>query len=466
MIKFILKKLRRIHAFAGYHIKYLLYFGAEIFILLSILVFIDLISHKHNYIFDLTPTQNFSLSEQSKKVFRALKKDVMITVFYEKGKRTEYDKLLRLCSYESSNIGFAIINLDKNPARAKKYGISTYGEAIVECGNRKKKLNVFNEERITNAVLCVTQNSEKVIYFLKGHGEKELFDFSNKKDYSLFKRTLELENYIVKSLSLLRETQVPSDASLLVICGPKKELLTHEIKNLSLFLQGGGKLLAMIDPFTVPELVAFLKGYGIILGDNVIVDKGSQLIGKDYFTPVAPLYYQRHPITNGFNAGTVYHFARSVDFNAAFMDSVSGIVLVKTDPGSWAETDKNSIDQGHVLFQKGEDKDGPIGIAVFVKPLDHINKWSICVFGDSDFINDYYFNILGNRDLVLNVVSWLAQEEDLISIRPKTTRQISVSPIYLTARQGSLIFWSIVVIEPAIILFIGVLIYIRRLKRG
>jgi ABC-type uncharacterized transport system involved in gliding motility auxiliary subunit len=41
------------------------------------------------------------------------------------------------------------------------------------------------------------------------------------------------------------------------------------------------------------------------------------------------------------------------------------------------------------------------------------------VFGDADFPSNAYGGIAGNPNLFANTVNWLAQQENLISIRPR-----------------------------------------------
>src|SRR5919204_421660 len=75
-------------------------------------------------------------------------------------------------------------------------------------------------------------------------------------------------------------------------------------------------------------------------------------------------------------------------------------------------------------------------------------KARLVVFGDSDFASNNYLNLSGNRDLFLNTVSWLAEEENLIAIRPKESGQF-FSPV--TANQQQLIFWlSMLVVEATV----------------
>ena len=88
------------------------------------------------------------------------------------------------------------------------------------------------------------------------------------------------------------------------------------------------------------------------------------------------------------------------------------------------------------------------------------------VCGDSDFARNIYITILGNKDFFLNIVNWLAEAEELISIRHKKKEAYPFSPLVLTENQKKLVFWFSVVIQPLLILSIGIFIYTRRKTRG
>jgi ABC-type uncharacterized transport system involved in gliding motility auxiliary subunit len=74
-------------------------------------------------------------------------------------------------------------------------------------------------------------------------------------------------------------------------------------------------------------------------------------------------------------------------------------------------------------------------------------------------VTNGYLGIPGNRDLFLNTVNWLAQQENLISIRPKDPEDRRVS---LTSDQAKLIFWLSILIIPGLILAAGVQTWWRR----
>ena len=133
--------------------------------------------------------------------------------------------------------------------------------------------------------------------------------------------------------------------------------------------------------------------------------------------------------------------------------------LARTSPESWAETDKKGVDErGKVEFQGEKDRKGPISIATIVdldfRQGNEAIKGSFVVYGDSDFIDNYHINLGGNKDLFLNTVSWLVGEENLISIGPKDIERGSF--VVVTSGQAKLCFWLPLVVEPLLVLLIGI----------
>jgi ABC-type uncharacterized transport system involved in gliding motility auxiliary subunit len=150
--------------------------------------------------------------------------------------------------------------------------------------------------------------------------------------------------------------------------------------------------------------------------------------------------------------------------------------IVETSANSWAESDiKGLMTTGEVTrdVEKG-DKAGPISLAAAVsapasttpppadpaKPDDAPKpETRIVVFGDSDFVTNAYLGIPGNKDLFLNTINWLAQQENLISIRPKDPEDRRIT---LTTERQRQIFWLTVLIIPGLILMAGVQTWWRR----
>ena len=160
---------------------------------------------------------------------------------------------------------------------------------------------------------------------------------------------------------------------------------------------------------------------------------------------------------------------RSVDIREDLNPEVDVKVLARSGSESYAKTDRKMIEQGHLDFEKGKDKRGPVPvIAVATLPAmdEKTEAARIAVFGGSLFVNNMYVNLLGNKDLFLNTVNWLVGEEKLISIRPKEKQVYPFSFFFLTDKQMRIIFWTSVIVQPTLVLLIGLVIYVRRRVRG
>jgi ABC-type uncharacterized transport system involved in gliding motility auxiliary subunit len=453
-------------------------------LLLGIITLVEAISARHNTRIDLTEGSRYTLSDQTKKAVRGLAKEVQVTAFYraDQPDRRPAEDVLRQYADLSLKFRFQIVDPDRNPGLAKRYGITTYGTTVLETKDKEEKITEVDEEHLTSGLIKLFREGKRMVYFLKGHGENELDDGS-RNGYRQAKEALEKANYQVKELLLLREPQVPEDAAVLVISGPKRDLAESELKALQTFVERGGKVLVQLDPFAAPSLKEFLGLYGIRAGDDVIVDQYSRVLGGDYLMPVVSKYYS-HPITRDFTLASLFPFARSIDVAEKTPQGVTVQKLGETGPGSWAETDRGELNRGTLTFDKGKDRPGPVPVGIVAtvevrkapeasadrekekkKGEEKSEKRPapgparLVVYGNSGFAGNSFLNFSGNRDLFLNSISWLAEEEEQISIRP---REAKSTPIFLTAMQGRLAFWLPVVVVPALLLVSGTSVVLRR----
>ena len=440
-----------------------------ILIVFGIVVLIGAISMRHHFRFDLTQKKRHTLSDETLKVLNSVKSEVSAIAFYQENsadwKKTE--GLLKLYRYRNNKFSYRFVDPDRNPALAKDYGIIDYGAIILKSGKNESRVSWGNEEKITNALLKVIRDKKKVLYFLKGHGENDITRLAYKDGYGETKKVLQGQNYEVKELSLLSTKDIPEDASVFIISGPQKEPLENEIETIKAYIKSGGNLLVMIDPFFVPEFVTFMEGYNIRFSEDIVIDELSQLFGGNYLMPIVS-DYEHHRITKDFNINTLFPLARSIQIVKKFKEGIRVEPLIKTNEGTWGETDKKKLDQGKASFEEGQDNKGPLTIAAVVT-IEEVAKNEdktlsrMVVFGDSDFANNSYINVLGNKDIFLNTINWLAEEEDLISIRAKDPDYL---PVILSKTMGRVIFYVPVVVIPVLILGLGVIVMILKRRKS
>ena len=104
------------------------------------------------------------------------------------------------------------------------------------------------------------------------------------------------ETYEVASLLLAQLPDVPEDASAVVIPGPTRPLFTNELAAIRRYVDRGGAVLMAIDPRAQTNVYELLEGWGVILGDDVVVDRALAVFGQAT-TPMAEAYDGAHPIT-------------------------------------------------------------------------------------------------------------------------------------------------------------------------
>jgi ABC-type uncharacterized transport system involved in gliding motility auxiliary subunit len=454
---------------------------------LGILVAVNYVSTRQNKRWDLTENKQYTLSDQTVKLLQGLKEPVKFTVF---DRNTNFDRFrTRLANYEYSSrqVSTDYIDPDQRPVQAKEYEVQQYGTVVVEHQGRKERVTSDAEQDLTNALIKVLNPSKKKVYFLGGHGEKDT-TVSERTGYSTISEDLKRDNYEFDKLVLAQTPEIPADATVLVLAGPRTDLLEQEVPILKSYLDKSGKLLVLMDPSDdfkapgqMPRLEGLLAEWGIQATQSIVVDASGRTSVAT--VPVAAPPYPVHAITDRFDLVTMFPLVRAMVPTATLPEGRTPQPILQTHQRSWAETTLSSLETPEQLAPETEKGDiaGPvsIGMAVSVankapepekkpdapagaKPEETpagTSETRVVAIGDSDFASNAYLGVEGNRDLFMNAVSWLAQQESLISIRP---REASDRRLTLTAAQTTMMFWLSIVLVPAAVMGTGVYTWWRR----
>ena len=467
--------------------------GTSIVLVLAIITALNYVLARQNIRWDLTAAQQYSLSDQTRRVLNDLTVPLRILVFAREPEFPRYRDRLDEYSYSSSLVTIDYIDVDMQPMLARQYEVQTYGTIVFDYEGRIERVVSDAEQDLTNGLIQVIQGEQKTVYFLEGHGEKAHTD-SDRDGYSTVATALGRDNFAVESVVLAQLNSVPEDTTVLVCAGPQTDLLPGEIEVISSYLDRGGKLLVLIDPpddteVPAPEgLLGLLRDWGIEAGTDVVVDASGmgQLLGADASVPVAA-NYPFHPITDRFNLLTAYPLARSLSPATGNLDN--GRVpqpFIETSAQSWAEASIDELASGPVeLDEETGDKPGPVTIGMTVSvpapsveppvadtdtevaEIENQNSETgparpetrLAVIGDSDFATNGVVGIQGNRDMFLNTVNWLAEQENLISIR---AREPEDRRLTLTADQQRRTFWLSLFLIPGFVLGGGIYTWWRR----
>lgn len=452
---------------------------ASAVLVLAISVMVGAIAARHSKQIDLTRDNRYSLSPQSRKVVAGLPREVEAVAFYKETtpNRRRMEDLLEQYRHAGRKLSYRFVDPDRNPGEAKARQVTNYGETVLVSGAREERIQGAEERELTNALIKVTREGRKKFYFLTGHGEHGLAD-TGKDGLSALRQALERENFDTADLALLRSPEIPADAAAVVIDGPKTDLAPPEIETLRDWMDAGGKMLVMIEPVGPPDdrgqpnLEDFLASWGVALGRDVIIDRMSRLFGGDYLIPIVS-QYEDHPITRDFSLACFFPTARSVDVASPVPMGVTGQKLALTGADAWGETDQARLaGERKAQFDEGADRMGPLPVAsAFTKSIPGeaaadsgaegpgAREARLVVIGDSDVATNTNMGLQGNGDFILNALGWLAEEEDLVAIRPREGKN---EPIVLSASQGRMLFYIPVVGLPLATLIIGTTVVARR----
>ena len=481
IVVYILSQWREIGGFFGTRSgRYGTLAASSLLIVLGILVAANYIGKKQNKRWDFTAAGQFSLSDQSRNVVRKLDAPLKILVFAQEPQFTGYRDRFKEYEYVSKQVLAEYIDPDKKPTVAQQNNVQQYGTLIFNYKGRTERTTSNTEQDITNTIIKVVSGTVRKVYFTQGHGERD--PNSGERDgYQAINTNLTSENYGVSKLVLAQTSKIPDDATAVVVAGPKSDFFGPEVDAIKKYLEGSGKLLLMLDPPAkpdsplLPNLIALAHEWGVDATNTLVVDASGmgRLIGADASVPIAA-NYPSHPITERFTMMTAYPMARGLAIVQGGVNGHTASPFVESSPQSWAEADiKALLTSGEVSLDEAKgDKPGPVTIAAAVSasktdatppapgaPNEPKPETRVVVFGDSDFASNGVMGIQGNKDMFMNTIGWLSQQENLISIRPK---EASDRRLTLTATQQSNITWLALLIVPGLVFGSGIYSWTRR----
>lgn len=446
----------------------------------AIVVIVYLVTMNHNKRFDLTQAKRFSLSDQTVKVLSKLQGPIKAYAFYSKQMdKSSIIELFNEYKYIYKDFDFKVVDPDLNPGLAREFGVEEYGDIFIEYEGKREKTKTNDEEGITNALVKLSQVEVKKIYFVKGHGERSIEDYSNE-GYDNIKAAIEAENYKVEDILLLEQKKVPEDCSVMIIAGPKTDYQKYEITLLEDYLKRGGNLFFLLDPDekgnSYTNIEKFLDKYGFILKNDVIIDPLAKVFSGDYFMPVVS-NYTYNPVTKDFRIVTFLRYARSVMVKDKPGKNISTREVARTSDASWGEVDfQKARITGKVRYDEGKDIKGPVTVMAYSRITipeekgkntnqsqagegENEKEAYIFVVGDSDFITNSMYQTQGNKDLFLNAVNFLAGRTEMITIRPKQQESVYLT---LSFKQGRIAFMILLIVMPLLVVLTGIYTNIRR----
>ncbi|BBL76704.1 DUF4350 domain-containing protein [Methylomagnum ishizawai] len=491
---------------------------------LAVVGLVGWLSTRYTAQFDWTASHRHTLSEGSRKVLDLLPGPVTVTAYARENPQLREriaDQVGRYRRFKP-DLNLDFVNPDTQPDKVRALGISVDGELIVEYQGRTEKIQEPAETSLTNALQRLATPEERHVVFLEGHGERSPQGEANH-DLGQFGDELRRKGLVVSLLNLAVTPDIPDNTDVLVLAGPRVDLLPGELKQLDAYVKKGGNLLWLVDPGEQHGLQALAAQLGVSFLPGVVVDASTQVLGIDDPTFALVAEYPPNPITQGFEEMTVFPVATALE--AKEDGEFEKEAFLSTLPRSWTETGEV---KGKVLFEpaKGE-RSGPLDIGYTLTrqvqppappkpetpaqpeppakveapapstgkkpgpekpakstpktqakpeaqpeaektaetpkepPAPPINQ-RIVVVGDGDFLSNAYLGNGGNLDLGLNILQWLGRSDSLINIPAKVApdSKLDLAPLASGAIAVGFLF-----ILPLILIGTGATIWFKRRRR-
>ncbi|NQU40197.1 MAG: GldG family protein [Lentisphaerae bacterium] len=459
---------------------------------------VDVMASRHYARWDISRQRYYQLSDKSQQLLLSLKGQVQVVVFFQHGQRHFEDVKALLKEYEYAasrsqalalNVEFVDPDRDLSRVRAlaSDYDVEDPNVVVFDCEGRrqyvelsdivtyetrveqghivKELVSFHGEQAFSSAIHAVVQPEKPVIYFLAGHGERGISDYSPAAGFSAAARALRRDNLEVRSLIPAAVGGIPADCDVLVVAGPSKQLSREEVELVADYLNRNGRALFLLDPYSRSGLDGLLERWGVRVAEEVVV--GMTLTGRELVVS----NYGDHPITRNLrNVQTMFYLPRMLQPVAALnggahqVDRPTVTILASNSEKGWAEADPETRPPH---FDEAADQRGPVPLALAVERgtvagLDvEIKPTRLVVIGDSYFVSNGSLKagVGGNIDFFMSSVNWLLEREELMAISARDPQRVELG---LDRHLVQLLFLLSVVGVPGLVALTGGLIWWKR----
>jgi ABC-2 type transport system permease protein len=452
-------------------------------------VLANVAAFRHDVHMDLSREGANTPPVQFESVIEGLKTDISLTYFYNRSDANalKAKDLLAIASRQSPHFHFHAVDLDKEPAKAREFGVRAYNTALLQAEDRRVVVeNTVDLAQMAYAALRALKMQVDVVCFVTGHGESIAegpphFHYSHVETLKghevpgagdilqgetdgLDRLQLAVTSlgYTVRPLMLATQSAIPTDCTVLAEIGPRRAYAPGEAGLVSNYLARGGRLLAMIDP-TFPlgqEFGGLLGKVGLSSDQAVVIDPLNHYGSDD--DKVAVPYYPPHPITRGL-ALTIFPDARPIRVGAPLAGITASVIASSSkdsylrpaqQPAGTDDSESNSTQRGAAILAVALEGHWPDA------PANSDNPFRLVLVGNANFAANSYFPYVSNGELAVGMVRWLADDEARPTAKPQS---FALEQITLARSEMRDIFiWIELVLPLSVVLFGGVVWWRRR----
>lgn len=461
----------------------------------GIVIFINFISFHNVARADLTASKQFSLAQQTTQVLNDLTENVHAVAFFipdrpvdEANRQLADDLMFEFQRRSNRTFTYEFVDPESDPGRAEVYGLSEFPSIVFQSEESGQAIVLtvppLSEQDLTSMLLIVTGEQQKRVYFVTGHGEKDAInqDPEDPQGFAFAARGVLSDSYSVDTLNLAQAGTIPEDAAVLVFPGPSRNMSIQEFDTFDAWLRNGGRAVFLVDPPVPNSIRSMLEPWGVSLGGDTIVDPGSSL-HQALRTPLlqSGQFNRQTTITQDLDT-VLMPLSTPIEISVEpekVPPWVEYIPLARSTLLSWKTSDPESenfsveagdtigpFEVGMVLHACGivEEEIATV-ISVAGRSRECISEegtrkpTTIAIFGDSDFAANRYSPYSTNLDFFLNAVNYVAEDYNLISIRPKP---FAFRELVVTSQEFDFIRFSSWFLLPAAVGLASIAVWWRR----
>lgn len=428
---------------------------------------------------DVTDSQIYSIGDTTKEVLKKLDKDITIYTIYETGSEDRtVTEILKRYQQENPHIKVVSIDPNENPFFTQQFeedDTAVENSSLIIQTDDKEEFRLIRaedlyewkldedqlyatgmiaEQRVTAAIASIAGGQQNTVYFVTGHGEMDMTEQYYLSD------TLESDGYKAKSIDLIyNDTELTSKDCLLFL-SPRKDLTEEEAEAVQKFMDQGGKAVYLINPLAgnLPNFNSLFASFGLELSDDLIVEADSEHYLNNPIM-IKPEMNEDHPVLKSIkeaDAGLVLPRCRGII--SSEKEKIELDPIMYSSKSSYGKVNPYT----ETLEKEEGDTDGPflIGTTAVNQKTDS----RMVLIGSSDFVSTIdNAKYEGNIALFMDAVSWAAEKEDSVVIRPKSL--VSAPLTIPSTASGYRLMILVIVVIPLLILTAGAFVWRRRLSR-
>ncbi|UCE85418.1 MAG: GldG family protein [Deltaproteobacteria bacterium] len=412
--------------------------------------------------FDLTAARQFDLSSATRAALAELPAPLTATLYYDEGDpRVRHTRVLLETIAQAGDVRVRERRMDDAVLEVERFDLAASNSIVLELADRFEIVERPTEGSFLEGLLRLEQNASGVLYVARGEGEAN-FRSTGELGFSGLASALQLQGYRLRDLVLASVDAIPEEASAVLLVAPRRALRPESIDALRAYLEGGGSLVALLEPGPVTGVEALLGEFGFGLSDGLVVDPASGPVAgaRPGVNPLVESYAD-HAVTRGLDATRMALFLTARPVSAVRKPERDDELrdLVFTSPGAWLASNVEAVLRGFAPERReGElERRYPL-VSVGRYPRGEVEA-RIVVFGDSDFASNQYLRALYNMDLMLNAAKWASHRDVEASLLPKpwTPDQRPLTP-----QQTLEMLYAVGLLLPELLLIGGGVIWLRR----